>query len=97
MTGCVGRLLIIRSDHLQLQFAAAFAEDEQKQRQRNAFVESAALHTGSLTDVIADIAAFIMPHAAPRSEDQQIRLMSLNALGLTPRSMAASHSGYLNR
>ena len=42
---------------------AAFAEDEQKQRQWNAFVENAALHTGSLTDVIADIAGFIMPHA----------------------------------
>jgi hypothetical protein len=42
---------------------AAFAEDEQKQRQWNALLENAALHTGSLTDVIADIAGFIMPHS----------------------------------
>ena len=42
---------------------AAFAEDERKQRQWNAFLESAALNPGSLADVIAGIAGFIMPHA----------------------------------
>jgi len=42
---------------------AAFAEDERKQRQWNAFLENAALHPGSLADVIAGIAGFIMPHA----------------------------------
>lgn len=42
---------------------AAFAEDERKQRQWNAFLENAALNPGSLADVIAGIAGFIMPHA----------------------------------
>lgn len=41
----------------------AFAEDEQKQRQWNAFLENVALHPGSLPDVIAGVAGFIMPHA----------------------------------
>ena len=41
----------------------AFAEDEQKQRQWNAFLENVALRPGSLADVIASIARFIMPHA----------------------------------
>jgi predicted nucleotidyltransferase component of viral defense system len=42
---------------------SAFAEDERKQRQWNAFLENAALHPGSLADVIAGVAGFIMPHA----------------------------------
>jgi hypothetical protein len=41
----------------------AFAEDEQKQRQWNTFVENVALRPGSLADVIASIARFVMPHA----------------------------------
>jgi hypothetical protein len=41
----------------------AFAEDEQKQRQWNAFLENVARHPGRLADVIARIAGFIMPHA----------------------------------
>jgi hypothetical protein len=41
----------------------AFAEDEQKQRQWSAFLENAALRPGSLAEVIASIARFIMPHA----------------------------------
>ena len=43
--------------------APAFAGDEQKQRQWNAFLENVALHPGSLADVIAGVAGFIMPHA----------------------------------
>ena len=41
----------------------AFAEDEQKQRQWNTFVENVALRPGSLADVITSAARFIMPHA----------------------------------
>jgi predicted nucleotidyltransferase component of viral defense system len=41
----------------------AFAEDSQKQRQWNAFLENVALHPGSLVDVITSVAGFIMPHA----------------------------------
>ena len=41
----------------------AFAEDEQKQRQWNAFLENAALRPGSLPEVIEGVAGFIMPHA----------------------------------
>jgi predicted nucleotidyltransferase component of viral defense system len=40
-----------------------FAEDEQKQRQWSAFLETVGLEAGSLADVIADIAGFIMSHA----------------------------------
>ena len=40
----------------------AFAGDAQKQRQWNAFLENVALHPGSLADVIAGVAGFIMPH-----------------------------------
>lgn len=42
----------------------AFAEDAQKQRQWNAFVENVALRPDSLADVITTVARFIMPHAA---------------------------------
>ncbi len=41
----------------------AFAEDEQKQRQWNAFLENVALRPGSLPEVIEGVAGFIMPHA----------------------------------
>jgi len=40
-----------------------FAENDQKQRQWNAFLENVALRPGSLVDVIATVARFIMPHA----------------------------------
>lgn len=40
-----------------------FAEDQQKQRQWNAFLENVALDPGSLAVVTATIAEFIMPHA----------------------------------
>lgn len=42
----------------------AFAKNEQKQRQWHAFVEGVAHNPGDLTDVIAEIATFLMPHAA---------------------------------
>lgn len=41
----------------------AFADDAQKQNQWNAFLENTALRPGSLAEVIANIAQFIMPHA----------------------------------
>nr|WP_246401362.1 nucleotidyl transferase AbiEii/AbiGii toxin family protein [Rhizobium hidalgonense] len=41
----------------------AFAKDEEKQRQWHAFIESVAHEPGNLTDVIAEIATFLMPHA----------------------------------
>ncbi len=41
----------------------AFAKDQQKQRQWRAFVEGVAHNPGDLTDVIAEIATFLMPHA----------------------------------
>jgi predicted nucleotidyltransferase component of viral defense system len=44
-------------------FTPAFAEDEQKQRQWDAFLENVALRPGSLREVIEGIAGFIMPHA----------------------------------
>lgn len=37
--------------------------DQQKQRQWRAFVEGVAHNPGDLTDVIAEIATFLMPHA----------------------------------
>jgi predicted nucleotidyltransferase component of viral defense system len=40
-----------------------FAEDEQKRRQWKAFLENVALRPGSLSDVTASVAGFIMPHA----------------------------------
>ncbi|MEY9586561.1 nucleotidyl transferase AbiEii/AbiGii toxin family protein [Sinorhizobium fredii] len=42
----------------------AFARDEQKQRQWRAFVEGVAHSPGVLTDIIPEIATFLMPHAA---------------------------------
>lgn len=41
----------------------AFAEDEQKRRQWNAFLDNVALRPGSLPEVIEGVAGFIMPHA----------------------------------
>ncbi|GAB1584659.1 nucleotidyl transferase AbiEii/AbiGii toxin family protein [Phyllobacterium phragmitis] len=41
----------------------AFAKDEQKQRQWRTFIEGVAHNPGDLTNVIAEIAAFLMPHA----------------------------------
>jgi predicted nucleotidyltransferase component of viral defense system len=41
----------------------AFAQDAQKERQWNAFLENAALRPGNLAEVIEDVAGFIMPHA----------------------------------
>ena len=41
----------------------AFAEDEQRQRQWNAFLENLALRPGSLPEVIEGVAGFIVPHA----------------------------------
>lgn len=43
---------------------AAFAMDEQKQRQWSAFVEDVAQDPGDLASVVGDIADFLMPHAA---------------------------------
>ncbi len=45
-----------------------FAEDEQKQRQWSAFLETVGLEAGSLADVIADVAGFIMPYAMAAAE-----------------------------
>jgi len=41
----------------------AFAEDEQKQRQWNAFLDNVVLRPGSLPEVIEGVARFLMPHA----------------------------------
>lgn len=41
----------------------AFAGDEQKQRQWNAFVRDVAVNPGKLDDVVGSLADFIMPHA----------------------------------
>lgn len=41
----------------------AFAKDEQKQLQWRAFVEGVAHNPGDLTNVVTEIAAFLMPHA----------------------------------
>ena len=46
----------------------AFALDEQKQRQWLVFVEDVALGPGDLADVIKDLAAFLMRHAASAAE-----------------------------
>ena len=46
----------------------AFAVDEQKQRQWRVFVEDVALDPGDLADVIKDLAAFLMRHAASAAE-----------------------------
>jgi hypothetical protein len=42
----------------------AFANDEQKQRQWTAFVRDVSVNPGSLEDVVANLAEFLMPHAA---------------------------------
>jgi hypothetical protein len=42
----------------------AFAADPTKQQQWTAFVEEVAVNPGTLAEVIEDIAAFVMPHAA---------------------------------
>jgi predicted nucleotidyltransferase component of viral defense system len=42
----------------------AFARDEQKQRQWRAFLEGVAQNPRDLTDIIPEIATFLMPHAA---------------------------------
>jgi len=42
----------------------AFAEDPAKIQQWNAFVADVAFQPGTLADVIKDLAAFLMPHAA---------------------------------
>ncbi|MDZ7842410.1 MAG: nucleotidyl transferase AbiEii/AbiGii toxin family protein [Gammaproteobacteria bacterium] len=56
-------------------FTSAFADDEQKQRQWSAFLENVALDPGSLAEVTATVAEFIMPHAVAaerlRSEGEQ--------------------------
>lgn len=49
----------------------AFAADEQKQRQWKAFAEDVALDPGDLTNVIGDIAEFLMPHAAVAAQVRQ--------------------------
>jgi len=41
----------------------AFADDDRKQPQWRAFLENVSLHPGSLADVTATVAEFIMPHA----------------------------------
>ncbi|RHW18100.1 nucleotidyl transferase AbiEii/AbiGii toxin family protein [Sphingomonas gilva] len=41
----------------------AFANDEQKQRQWNAFVRDVSANPGSLEDVVTSLADFLMPHA----------------------------------
>jgi len=57
------RLLFRISQSPTHALTGAFAKDEEKQRQWNAFVESVAHEPGNLTDVIAEIATFLMPHA----------------------------------
>ena len=43
---------------------AAFAEDPTKVAQWNSFVEDVAFQPGTLADVVKELAAFLMPHAA---------------------------------
>lgn len=51
----------------------AFVGDEQRQRQWNAFLENVALDPGSLADVIASVAGFIMPHATAAAKIRRSR------------------------
>ena len=41
-----------------------FAADEQKRQQWRSFIEDVAMNPGELADVIAELAAFLMPQAA---------------------------------
>ena len=50
----------------------SFAADQQKQRQWNAFLETVGLDPGSLDDVIAAVARFIMPHAIAASGRREV-------------------------
>ena len=43
---------------------SAFASDQQKQAQWQAFVAEVAFDPGSLSDVVEQLAKFLMPHAA---------------------------------
>ncbi|MGY3539840.1 putative nucleotidyltransferase component of viral defense system [Bradyrhizobium sp. USDA 4515] len=45
----------------------AFGNDEQKQRQWNAFIRNVSANPGSLEDVVANLAEFLMPHAIQAS------------------------------
>lgn len=42
---------------------SAFADDELKQQQWNAFVRDVAVNPGSLGDVVTNLSDFLMPHA----------------------------------
>ncbi len=48
----------------------AFAEDPTKQQQWNAFLEDVAVNPGSLSEVVEELASFLMPHA---DEAQKLR------------------------
>ncbi|MBX9927239.1 MAG: nucleotidyl transferase AbiEii/AbiGii toxin family protein [Hyphomicrobiaceae bacterium] len=49
----------------------AFAQDAQKQIQWRAFLENVAMDAGPLDTVIADLAAFLMPHARAAASNQK--------------------------
>ncbi len=49
----------------------AFAQDAQKQIQWRAFVENVAIDAGPLDTMIADLAAFLMPHARAAASNQK--------------------------
>lgn len=46
----------------------AFGEDQQKKQQWDAFIENMAVKPGSLTEVVADLEKFLMPHAIAASK-----------------------------
>jgi hypothetical protein len=46
----------------------AFASDPTKQQQWTAFVEEVAANPGTLPEIVEDVAAFLMPHAAAAKE-----------------------------
>ncbi len=49
--------------HTPIALTPAFATDDQKQRQWRAFVAEVAIDPGPLDTIVADLAAFLMPHA----------------------------------
>ena len=69
----------------------AFAGDQQRQSQWNAFLENVALHPGSLADVIAGVADFIMPQAIGAAKIGRSRLCRrIRAVSLPPSRVIKS-------
>jgi predicted nucleotidyltransferase component of viral defense system len=49
----------------------AFAEDPTKVAQWNSFIEDVAFQPGTLADIVKDLGAFLMPHAAARQNQRE--------------------------